>query len=201
MHTSREALRRLTVGTLMPGFVGTTVPAWIEREYAAGLASVCLYGANVVDPDQLAQLCASLRAVAPDLLVAVDEEGGDVTRLHYPTGSTQPGNAVLGRLDDTELTRESAAAIGRELTAYGINLDLAPVVDVNSAPDNPVIGVRSFGASAALVARHAVAAVEGLQSQGVAACAKHFPGHGDTVTDSHLALPRVDAPADLLEVR
>ncbi|HET7800295.1 MAG TPA: glycoside hydrolase family 3 N-terminal domain-containing protein, partial [Humibacillus xanthopallidus] len=147
------------------------------------------------------RLSAELRSVAPDLLVSVDEEGGDVTRLHYPTGSNQPGNAVLGRLDDTALTRESAAAVGRELTAYGINLDLAPVVDVNSAPDNPVIGVRSFGADAALVARHAVAAVEGLQSQGVAACAKHFPGHGDTVTDSHLSLPRVDAPADVLEVR
>jgi beta-N-acetylhexosaminidase len=201
MDTTREALRRLVVGTLMPGFVGTTVAPWVTREYAAGLAAVCLYGANVVDPQQLSSLCAELRAVAPDLLVSVDEEGGDVTRLHYPSGSDQPGNAVLGRLDDTALTRESAAAIGRELTAYGINLDLAPVVDVNSAPDNPVIGVRSFGADASQVARHAVAAVEGLQSQGVAACAKHFPGHGDTVTDSHLALPRVDAPAEVLDVR
>jgi len=201
MDSTRQSLRRLVAGTLMPGFVGTTVAPWVAREYAAGLAAVCLYGANVVDPEQLSRLCAELRAAAPDLLVTVDEEGGDVTRLHYPTGSNQPGNAVLGRLDDTELTRESAAAIGRELTAYGINLDLAPVVDVNSAPDNPVIGVRSFGASAALVARHAVAAVEGLQSQGVAACAKHFPGHGDTVTDSHLSLPRVDAPAEVLEVR
>ena len=201
MDTTREALRRLVVGTLMPGFVGTTVAPWVIREYAGGLAAVCLYGANVAGPQQLSRLCTDLRAAAPDLLVSVDEEGGDVTRLHYPTGSNQPGNAVLGRLDDTALTRESAAAIGHELTALGINLDLAPVVDVNSAPDNPVIGVRSFGADAAHVARHTVAAVEGLQSQGVAACAKHFPGHGDTVTDSHLALPRVDAPADVLEVR
>ncbi|WP_256793085.1 beta-N-acetylhexosaminidase [Terrabacter sp. Ter38] len=201
MNTSREALRRLAVGTLMPGFVGTTVPAWIEREYAAGLASVCLYGANVVDPDQLAQLCASLRAMAPDLLVAVDEEGGDVTRLHYPTGSTQPGNALLGRLDDTVQTRASAAAIGRELAAYGINLDLAPVVDVNSADENPVIGVRSFGAEAAHVARHSAAYVDGVQSVGVAACAKHFPGHGDTVTDSHHGLPRVHAEAHVLDAR
>ena len=201
MNTSRGALRRLVVGTLMPGFVGTTVPAWIEREYAAGLASVCLYGANVVDPDQLATLCASLREAAPDLLVAVDEEGGDVTRLHYPTGSTQPGNALLGRLDDTGLTRSSASAIGRELAAYGINLDLAPVVDVNSADENPVIGVRSFGADAAHVARHSAAYVEGVQSVGVAACAKHFPGHGDTVTDSHHGLPRVHAEAHVLDVR
>lgn len=117
MDTSREALRRLVVGTLMPGFVGISVPEWVEREYAAGLASVCLYGTNVVDPDQLSRLCAQLRAAAPGLLVAVDEEGGDVTRLHYPTGSTQPGNALLGRLDDTGLTRASASAIGRELAA------------------------------------------------------------------------------------
>lgn len=201
MDTSREALRRLVVGTLMPGFVGTSVPAWVEREYAAGLASVCLYGANVVDPDQLARLCAQLRAAAPDLVLAVDEEGGDVTRLHYPTGSTQPGNALLGRLDDTALTRASAAAIGRELAAYGINLDLAPVVDVNSADENPVIGVRSFGADAAAVARHSAAYVEGVQSVGVAACAKHFPGHGDTVTDSHLDLPHVHAEAHVLDTR
>ncbi|MEO7448891.1 MAG: beta-N-acetylhexosaminidase, partial [Humibacillus sp.] len=198
---SQEQLRRLAVGTLMPGFLGTTVPAWIPREYAAGLAAVCLYGANVEDPEQLGRLCAQLRSSAPDVVVAVDEEGGDVTRLHYPTGSDQPGNAVLGRLDDTGLTRASAAAIGRELTAYGITLDLAPVVDVNSAPDNPVIGVRSFGSEPGHVARHAVAAVEGLQGEGVAGCAKHFPGHGDTLTDSHLALPRVEVPADVLEQR
>jgi beta-N-acetylhexosaminidase len=201
MTTSREALRRLAVGTLMPGFVGTTVPAWVGREYAAGLASVCLYAANVVDPDQLARLCSSLRAAGPELLVAVDEEGGDVTRLHYPTGSTQPGNALLGRLDDTALTRASASAIGGELAAYGINLDLAPVVDVNSADENPVIGVRSFGAEAPHVARHSAAYVEGVQSVGIAACAKHFPGHGDTVTDSHHALPRVHAEAHVLDAR
>jgi beta-N-acetylhexosaminidase len=201
MHTSTEALRRLVLSTLMPGFVGTTVPSWIEREYAAGLASVCLYGSNVIDPHQLSALCAQLRQVAPDIIVSVDEEGGDVTRLHYPTGSNQPGNALLGRLDDTALTRGSAVAIGRELTAYGINLDLAPVVDVNSADENPVIGVRSFGADAAHVARHSAAYIDGLQSTGVAACAKHFPGHGDTVTDSHLALPRVAAEAHVLDTR
>ncbi|EWT02052.1 glycoside hydrolase [Intrasporangium oryzae NRRL B-24470] len=201
MTTHQEALRRLVLGTLMPGFIGTTVPDWITREYAAGLASVCLYGTNVAGPGQLAQLCAELRDAAPNLILTVDEEGGDVTRLHYPTGSPQPGNALLGRIDDTALTRESAATIGRELTAYGINLDLAPVVDVNSADENPVIGVRSFGADAAHVARHTAAWIEGMQSAGVAACAKHFPGHGDTVTDSHLGLPRVDAPREVVEAR
>src|SRR3954447_3647344 len=106
MDTTREELRRLVLGTLMPGFRGTTVAPWVIREYAGGLAAVCLYGANVGGPQQFSRLCADLRAGAPGLLVAVDEEGGDVTRLHYPTGSNQPGNAVLGRLDNTAVTRE-----------------------------------------------------------------------------------------------
>lgn len=201
MANDPKALRRLAARTLMPGFVGTSVPTWIEREYAAGLGSVCLFGTNFVDAQQLARLCTQLRSVGPALLVAIDEEGGDVTRLHCHTGSPQPGNGLLGRLDDTDLTRACAVAIGRELAAHGINLDLAPDVDVNSADENPVIGVRSFGADPALVARHSRAYVEGLQSTGVAACAKHFPGHGDTVTDSHLALPRVDVSRDVLEAR
>jgi beta-N-acetylhexosaminidase len=201
MDTSREALRRLVAGTLMPGFAGTRLPLWIQEEYAAGLRAVCLYGANVAGPEQLLELCAELRALGPDLVIAVDEEGGDVTRLHYRTGSPEPGNAVLGRLDDVELTRDSAVRIGTELAAYGITLDLGPVVDVNSAADNPVIGVRSFGADPALVARHAAVWVQGLQSTGVAACAKHFPGHGDTVADSHLSLPVVDTPRDVLEAQ
>ena len=171
MTITPEALRRLVLGTLMPGFVGTAPPEWVVRQHDAGLAAICLYAANVVDPEQLATLCAELREAAPGLIVSVDEEGGDVTRLHYPTRSTQPGNALLGRMDDTSLTRRSAAVIGAELAAYGINLDLAPVVDVNSAADNPVIGVRSFGADAVHVARHSAAYIEGVQSAGVAACA------------------------------
>ena len=91
--------------------------------------------------------------------------------------------------------------MGRQLRAAGIDLALAPVVDVNSNPDNPVIGVRSFGSTPALVARHGVAFVEGLQSAGLAGCAKHFPGHGSTVTDSHLDLPRVDDDVELLRER
>ncbi|MEO7752729.1 MAG: glycoside hydrolase family 3 N-terminal domain-containing protein [Terracoccus sp.] len=200
-HDPTTEIRRLVSGTLMPGFVGTTVPDWITREYAAGLASVCLYGANLAGAEQFSRLCSDLRRSGPDLVIAIDEEGGDVTRLHYLTGSPQPGNAILGRLDDHLTTRASGVSVGRELAAYGINLDLAPVVDVNSADENPVIGTRSFGADPGLVARHSAAWVEGLQSVGIAGCAKHFPGHGDTVTDSHLALPRVDAPADVLEAR
>ena len=198
---ARAHLRRLAAGTLMPGFTGIAVPVWILEAYDAGLAAVCLYGTNVASPVQLRELCAGLRAHSPNTLIAVDEEGGDVTRLHYLTGSTQPGNAVLGRLDDVELTAASASAIGHELAGLGINLNLAPDADVNSAPDNPVIGVRSFGAEPDLVARHTAAWIRGLEDAGVASCAKHFPGHGDTTTDSHLALPRVTADAATLDAR
>ncbi|HYN65386.1 MAG TPA: glycoside hydrolase family 3 N-terminal domain-containing protein [Ornithinibacter sp.] len=187
--------------TLQPGFPGTDVPGWLVRAHAEGLVSVCLYGQNVTGPDGLAALCATLHARMPGVLLAVDEEGGDVTRLHYPTGSPAVGNAVLGRLDDPGRTRAVAAGIGHELSELGIGLDLAPDVDVNSSPDNPVIGVRSFGDDPALVARHAAAWVDGLQSTGVAACAKHFPGHGDTVVDSHHGLPRVDVTREVLEER
>jgi beta-N-acetylhexosaminidase len=187
--------------TLQPGFSGTVVPEWLVEAYAGGLVSVCLYGDNVAPDGGLARVCADLRHRLPGALLAVDEEGGDVTRVHYPQGSTAVGNAVLGRLDDEGLTRRSAASIGAELAVLGIGLDLAPVLDVNSSPDNPVIGVRSLGADPGLVARHGTAWVEGLQSAGVAACAKHFPGHGDTVVDSHHGLPRVDAPLEVLRER
>ncbi|WP_353510762.1 glycoside hydrolase family 3 N-terminal domain-containing protein [Intrasporangium sp.] len=201
LSNDRAARRRLVLGTLMPGFEGTTVPAWVTEAHAAGLASVCLHGPNMAGPEALSSLCASLRDGRPDLLIALDEEGGDVTRVHYLEGSPEPGNAVLGRLDDTRLTRDAAARMGRELTAYGINLDFAPVADVNSADDNPVIGARSFGISPPAVARHSAAWVAGLQEVGVAACAKHFPGHGDTHVDSHLGLPHVSVPREVLEVR
>ena len=134
--------------TLQPGFAGVRVPDWVAEAHAAGLVSVCLYGDNVPAGGGLDRVCADLHERLPGVLLAVDEEGGDVTRLHYPEGSPTVGNAVLGRLDDEDLTRRSAAGIGAELAALGIGLDLAPVVDVNSSPENPVIGVRSLGADA-----------------------------------------------------
>ena len=115
-----------------------------------------------------------------DLLIGIDEEGGDVTRLEIGRGSSYPGNAALGFVDDVELTEAVAASIGADLAAVGVDLDFAPVADVNSNPDNPVIGDPLVRRRPGLVARHVAAFVDGLQAQGVAACAKHFPGHGDT---------------------
>ncbi|MGG5259048.1 glycoside hydrolase family 3 protein [Phycicoccus avicenniae] len=189
------------LATLQPGFVGTEVPSWLRDAHTAGLVSVCLYGDNIGPDGGVAEACSALLRDLPGVLLAADEEGGDVTRLHYPGGSTTVGNGVLGRVDDVEVTRGAARAVGGELAALGIGLDLAPVVDVNSSPENPVIGVRSFGDDPEVVARHTAAWVEGLQDTGVTACAKHFPGHGDTVTDSHHALPRVDVPLEVLRAR
>ena len=194
-------IRRLAMRTVLGVFHGTQVPDPARRFLADGLAGFTLFAHNIADREQLARLTGTLRAARPDLLIALDEEGGDVTRLAHATGSPYPGNAALGAVGDPALTRRIYRAIGTELAAAGVNLNLAPTVDVNTADDNPIIGTRSFGADPAAVAGHAAAAVVGLQSAGVAACAKHFPGHGATVEDSHLQLPTVDEPLAVLRSR
>ncbi|PWI44045.1 glycoside hydrolase family 3 N-terminal domain-containing protein [Streptomyces sp. ICBB 8177] len=196
-----DTVTRDALAVLQPGFTGTTAPDWVLRRLGEGLGSVALFARNVVTPEQVAALTARMRAESPDVVVAADEEGGDVTRLEARTGSSFPGNHALGAVDDPALTREVARELGRVLRSCGVTLDWAPSADVNSDPGNPVIGVRSFGADPDLVARHTAAYVEGLQSAGVAACVKHFPGHGDTAVDSHHALPRVDADLATLRAR
>ncbi|HEY5356142.1 MAG TPA: glycoside hydrolase family 3 N-terminal domain-containing protein [Streptosporangiaceae bacterium] len=194
-------LARLAEAVLIPPFPSQQAPAWILAALADGLAGVTLFGPNIDSPAQLADLTGELRAAAPGAVIAIDEEGGDVTRIAHRRGSPYPGNAALGAIDDVGLTEAVYAALGADLSALGVNLNLAPAVDVNTAADNPVIGTRSFGSDTALVARHAAAAVAGLQSAGVAACAKHFPGHGSTRLDSHHELATVDASAALLADR
>jgi beta-N-acetylhexosaminidase len=184
----------------MPGFGGRVVPPWLARALESGLGGVCYFGHNIDTPDQAARLSAAIHDLGL-AVTAVDEEGGIVTRLHAANGSPHVGNAVLGRVDDLEVTRRVARDIAGQLRRTGIDLDLAPVVDVNANPHNPVIGVRSFGAEPALVARHGAAFVEELQAAGVAACPKHFPGHGDTVVDSHVGLPVVDVDLETLRAR
>ncbi|TXK19272.1 beta-N-acetylhexosaminidase [Homoserinibacter sp. GY 40078] len=186
---------------LMPGFAGTELPEWLEARLRAGLGAVCLFAENIASPEQLRELTAAIHAANPLAIIAIDEEGGDVSRLHAATGSPYPGNAVLGRIDDLALTGSVASAVAAELRAAGVDLDFAPDADINSDPDNPVIGVRSFGTDPQLVARHTAAWVAALQAGGVAASAKHFPGHGDTAADSHRALPVVDLPLPALRDR
>jgi beta-N-acetylhexosaminidase len=187
--------------TLLPGFAGTVLPMWLRDRLRAGLGGVCLFAQNISSPGQLRALTDAILAANPYAIIAIDEEGGDVTRLFAATGAPFPGNAVLGRLDDVDTTRETAAAIGWALRRAGCTVDFAPCVDINSRSDNPVIGVRSFGSDAERVSRHGRAWVAGLQSTGVAATAKHFPGHGDTAQDSHVSLPVVNDSLDELRQR
>jgi beta-N-acetylhexosaminidase len=192
-------LERAAAACLFPGFEGTAAPDWVLEWVERGLGGVVLFSRNIESREQVEALTRRLRGEA-ELLVATDEEGGDVTRLEARAGSSYPGNWALGVADDPALTEQVAASIASELAVVGINFDFAPVADVNSNPDNPVIGIRSFGSDPALVSRHVAAFVTGLQRQGVAACAKHFPGHGDTSQDSHLELPVVEGDvAEALE--
>jgi beta-N-acetylhexosaminidase len=179
----------LAAGVLLPGFAGTTAPDWLRRRVGTGLGGVVLFGRNVVDDEQVAALTASLRAERDGVTIGIDEEGGDVTRLDAGVGSSLPGNHALGAADDVELTGAVAAALGARLAACGVTVDLAPSADLSLHLDDPIIGVRAFGGDPELAARHVAAFVTGLQASGVAACAKHFPGHGAATEDSHRTLP------------
>ena len=191
----------LTEAVLLPPFPGTAPPRWILDALGRGLAGVLLYGHNV--RGDTSRLTASLRAagapVAP--IIAIDEEGGDVTRVAYASGSPYPGNAALGAVDDVALTSAVHEAIGRDLVDLGFNVNLAPCADVLGDGDSPAIGTRSFGSSTDLVARHTAAAVLGLQATGLAACAKHFPGHGSTAADTHNELATISGTLEDLRRR
>ena len=196
-------LVRLADAILIPPFPGPSAPRWILDALGRGLAGVTLFGQNISAPDQVRALTAGLRAAAAgvDPVIAIDEEGGDVTRVAYSDGSPYPGNAALGAVDDTVLTRSVYQAIGADLAALGINFDLAPYADVLGSADSPAVGTRSFGADTGLVSRHTAAAVAGLQGAGVCACTKHFPGHGRTGTDTHEAIATIEGGLDDLRRR
>src|SRR4051812_5554295 len=201
MTDAETDLGTLAARTVMASFDGGSLPEWVRRRLADGMGGICLFGENVSSIEAVRDLCTAIHAAAADAIVSLDEEGGDVTRLYYAVGSPHAGHAALGVADDPALPRAVAHDIGVELRHAGVDLDFGPVADVNSNPLNPVIGVRSFGGEPELVARHVEAFVDGLQTAGIGACLKHFPGHGDTVADSHVALPVVEAPMDVLRSR
>ncbi|AXI10056.1 beta-N-acetylhexosaminidase [Oceanobacillus sp. 143] len=165
------------------------------------LGGVILFAENVVTTEQTTKLVAAYQDAAEKygLLLTIDQEGGIVGRLQ--SGTYMPGNMALGATRSTVTAENVGSVISKELNALGINMNLAPVLDVNNNPDNPVIGVRSFGETPELVADLGISYIKGIQSNGVAATAKHFPGHGDTAVDSHLGLPEVPHDKErLLEV-
>ncbi len=196
-----QQLRRQISTTLLPGFEGTTLPDWLAARLRGGLGGVCLFGMNIESIPQLRALTDAIREANPHAIIAIDEEGGDVTRLYYDIGSPYPGAAVLGRINDLEHTEDIGRLVGWELRRAGCNLNFAPSIDINSNANNPVIGVRSFGAEPAPVAAHSAAWIRGHQQSGVAVSAKHFPGHGDTAVDSHLSLPVIDRSLEDLRER
>lgn len=181
------------------GFHGTTPSRELEELLRRGVGGVILFARNIEGPAQVLELTRSIKRLAKrPVFVAVDQEGGRVRRLR--TGFTDlPPMRALGVGGDAVLAREVGRLLGRELGAVGLDVDFAPVIDVDTNPQNPVIGDRALSSDPQVVAELGAALVQGLQSEGVAACAKHFPGHGDTEQDSHVTLPRLVHGVERLE--
>src|SRR5688572_1439217 len=193
-----EAAGQVLVG----GFPGTVPFEPLLDAAARGeLGGIVLFKRNLGSPIEVARLVAAFDEKAPidrPLLVAIDQEGGRVARLGRPVLELPPMRR-LGERDDPELTRRAGRVLGGQLAALGVTTNFAPVLDVDTHPANPVIGDRSFGRDAETVTRHGLAFAHGLAAGGILACGKHFPGHGDTELDSHLALPRLTHAWERLE--
>jgi len=197
---SPSALRREIGQLLIAGFNGVAIPVELKslaREF--GLGGTILFARNIVEPEQVAELCheAAQLSVPVPAWVSVDQEGGRVARLKAPF-TEWPPMATLGRAGDVKLAERFARALAAEIRAVGITLDYAPVLDVHTNPKNPVIGDRALAEKATEVGRLGAAIIKAMQDERVAACGKHFPGHGDTSKDSHLELPLVEHPPERL---
>lgn len=187
---------------LTAGFEGTSPPGDLLSLLEAGLGGVILFQRNIESPEQLLRLIITLKRAAGDhpLVISIDQEGGRVARLKGHPWATIPPMRIFGEAENSESrVRALASLLARELRAVGIDLDFAPVLDVDTNPANPVIGDRSFSRDPQVVAALGAAFIEEMQRSGVAACGKHFPGHGDTDLDSHLALPRVSRSRERLD--
>jgi beta-N-acetylhexosaminidase len=194
------ALHRQVARMFMVGFPGTTVDDDLRGLVADGVFGAILFKRNVGSAEQTQALCEALKAeAARPFILSVDQEGGRVARLRGPPFTPLPPMRVLGEAGDEALAERAGRLLAYELRAVGFDWDFAPVLDVDTNPQNPVIGDRSFHRDPAIVARIGVALARGLEKGGVASCGKHFPGHGDTSQDSHLTLPRL--PHDLPRLR
>jgi beta-N-acetylhexosaminidase len=189
-----EALERLLLG-----FDGAMLPRTLAMLLGEGLAGVAIYPRNFSSSSDLRSLTDELRrAAAGPIVIGIDQEGG--TKFSLPPPFTAwPSPAELGRLGDAALVEDVSRAIAIELHAAGVNTDFAPMLDLAVNPDSPVTRGRSFGRAPEEVARLGAAFLRGLAAEGVLACAKHFPGHGDTALDPHLALPAFDGTRERLQ--
>jgi beta-N-acetylhexosaminidase len=189
------------------GFAGPTLDDATRARITGGACGAVIlfrrnlrYSGDLIDLEAVASLNASLHEAAPDLWIAVDQEGGRVARVRAPATVWPPMQSFdRAGSDDVALAEQVGHAMGTELAALGFDIDFAPVLDVHSNDANPIIGDRAFGRTAQTVARRALAWARGLASAGILGCGKHFPGHGDTSTDSHLELPRIDHAMPRLE--
>lgn len=207
MHDSTAAMTvEEQIGQVLAvGFHGTRPsPEIIDLIQHYHVGNTILFRRNIQSAEQVRELTQSLQMLAKDaghrspLLIMIDQENGMVNRFGQCI-TNFPGNMALGAIGSEAIAREVALATGRELRAMGINMNLAPVVDVNNNPSNPVIGVRSFGEDPYQVARLGAAMVTGYREAGIITCLKHFPGHGDTAVDSHLSLPVIPHAIERLE--
>jgi len=197
-----DVLHRMAASCVCFGFPGLEVDDHAREMMALGCKAVILFTRNIESQDQVEALCASLKRAAHPrkLLVCVDQEGGRVARLHKSLGfSDVPAARTVGATEDPGMAKRAGEILGRELAAMHVDMNFAPVLDVDTNPDNPVIADRSFSRKPEVVGRLGLAMARAMQAEGVAACGKHFPGHGDTGVDSHLALPSVAHGKDRLE--
>jgi beta-N-acetylhexosaminidase len=192
----RRRIGQLLIGSF-PAFDLSVELRALVREFDLG--GVILFSRNIESPEQVSELAAEAEGLGAEqpLWVSVDQEGGRVARLKAPF-TVWPPMATLGRSGSEPLAGRFAAALAAELAAVGVTLDYAPVLDIHTNPRNPVIGDRALADTAAEVSRLGRAVIRTLQGAGIAACGKHFPGHGDTSTDSHEELPLVEHPPDRL---
>jgi beta-N-acetylhexosaminidase len=186
---------------LVAGFDGTTsFPDTLKRLIDRGLGGVILFTRNVRDAQQVRELTDALRAIRPDLLVAIDNEGGGIGHLVGAGAPEVPGSYALGVADDPNLTARCADALAGHLATLGITASYAPVGDLQRRPDNPIVRTRSFGGDPELASRHLRAWIDATEARRIASCVKHFPGHGGTETDSHHDLAVDPRPYEELRV-
>ncbi|MEE0857942.1 MAG: glycoside hydrolase family 3 N-terminal domain-containing protein [Acutalibacteraceae bacterium] len=213
--TTDEILSKMTMEEKIGQMITVAVREWdgesltiMEDEIADiisknSVGGVILFEENLVDTEQIVNLTTAYQNAALNsknkipLFIGTDQEGGEVVRLN--TGTSLPGNMALGALNSSADAKTAGNILGSELSALGINVDFAPSLDVNSNPANPVIGIRSFSSDPSIVGKMGVQVISGIQEKNVIASAKHFPGHGDTSTDSHTSLPVVDKSLAELE--
>ncbi|MFM8192275.1 MAG: glycoside hydrolase family 3 N-terminal domain-containing protein [Actinomycetota bacterium] len=194
-----DELDRAILAHFSPGFGGTEIPSWLTPYLENGVGGVTLFSSNTPAIDSAADLVEKMRSLAPEIIISIDEEGGDVTRLYVTEGSPFPTPALLGRCNDIDLTTDTYFELGKILNSIGVDLNLAPVADVSIEVENPIVGVRSFSADFDISSRHVIAAITGLRRAGVASCIKHFPGHGGVIEDSHHELPKLIGSQKQLE--